>query len=125
MFELVSKDFKILKYIKKYGPIPIETLLIKFSDENYVTKSRVLNLFENNLIEKTYVKIENEYHALGYIKEYQDIYFITDNGRLIFQNKLIRNKEFITKELPLEIMRSIIFPAILSIITALIILKYF
>ncbi|MGL4947622.1 MAG: hypothetical protein ACRDAS_07975 [Cetobacterium sp.] len=125
MIELVSKDFKILNHIKKHGPISIENLLLKFSDEKYVTKCRVLNLIESGYVEQIYNKIHSEYHVSGYTREYKDVYVTTELGRITSQNNFIKNKEFFTKQLPLEIMRSILFPAILSFITALITLKWF
>ncbi|MGL5709567.1 MAG: hypothetical protein ACRCW9_01825 [Cetobacterium sp.] len=125
MIELVSKDFEILNYIKKHGPVSAEDLLIKFSDEKYVTKRRVLNLIESCYIEQVYDKVHSEYHVSGYTRQYKEAYVATESGRIASQNKFIKNKEFFTKQLPLEVMRSIFFPAILSFITALITLKWF
>lgn len=116
-------DIEILNFIYKNNEVHISKILENFPEYLYSTSFRLIQLkgIEYRYNENIRMKIPVENNA--YLNSESDIYFLTKLGKTFVENhnRFIKNKKIdFRKQFALELMRSVLFPIIVSFITALI-----
>lgn len=126
-------DIKILKYICKNEPVHMEDILKKFPDKKFSTNFRLQNLKTGKYTSSGRFLIENTSYI---IEEYDFIkgdaiplntYVSTELGKKFLQDSKIedvKNTKEYFKKLIIEIMRSILFPLLVALVTAYLTTKY-
>ena len=136
-------DIQILKYINKHGELHIDEILKKFPDDEYSTEYRISELSRYEVHSQIPVAIPNTSYILNKSIKYKDecgttrfkktnIYYLTELGKTVIQDLKVeenRKKKEKIYNIVMELMRSVFFPLIVSVISSFITtyltIKYF